>query len=118
MTDLEIAQVRSRYISEIVDIVESLHQSGIAHLDIRNDNICHDKDGLVLIDLERYEDASESAMVVTKIYHGSDLYVAGGEDWNCCQLDWKQVGLLFCELSFGNKADPFISKLIEDGEMH
>ncbi len=119
MTDAEIQQLGSWYVAQLFAIINTLHNDfGIAHLDIRRDNVCRDQDNncLVLIDLDRSKNMTLSACTYSHVYPNSDNYVVGSDDWKCEQLDWKQLGILFSSL-FGHERHEFILKL-KEGEMH
>ena len=76
-------------VQKLVQVIESFHQNGWAHQDIRLQNICFDEDCMpVFIDLDRCQEASETA------YEGKGcMYSMCG---SASQTDWLQLGLMVC----------------------
>ena len=114
-SDSVIKKKRVWYTRSLVKVVNILHSKGIAHLDIRSDNICVCNDGnLALIDLDRSCDLDDDAVIY------QDMYASGSEikqDWTAENLDWFQVGVLL-NGKFPDYAEhPFILKLKNDGEI-
>ena len=75
-------------VPKLVQVIESFHQNGWTHQDIRLENICFDEDCMpVFIDLERCRESSESR------YRGKGcMYSMHGS----IKTDWLQLGLLVC----------------------
>ena len=116
-------------VPKLVQVIESFHQNGWAHQDIRLENICFDEDCMpVFIDLERCRESSESC------YGGEGcMYSMEGS----IETDWLQLGLLVCwvlypwmgkekeekedyhtrkcEKIFKSLKDPFLKSLIGNG---
>ena len=116
-------------VPKLVQVIESFHQNGWAHQDIRLENICFDEDCMpVFIDLERCRKSSESS------YGGEGcMYSMHGS----IETDWLQLGLLVCwvlypwmgqveeekedyhtrkcEKIFKSLQDPFLKSLIGKG---
>ena len=109
------------YIRSLVNLVMSLHEQNLAHLDIRRENICisRTRDELVLIDLDRSCEATGKAILYKQKYcTNPKINIKIPVNWTNAQLDWAQVGLLLQTLypDLG-KRDAFILKLLNDGEI-
>ncbi len=109
------------YIRSLVNLVMSLHERNLAHLDIRRENICisRTRDELVLIDLDRSCEATGEAILYKHKYcTNPKINIKIPVNWTNAQLDWAQVGLLLQTLypDLG-KTDAFILKLLNDGEI-
>ena len=74
-------------VPKLVQVIESFHQNGWAHQDIRLENICFDEDCMpVFIDLDR-------CTLSEKAYVGEGcMYSMRGS----VQTDWLQLGLVVC----------------------
>ena len=74
----------------------NLHSKGVAHLDVRLDNICFTSSNeVVMIDFDRCLRSAERAAGVVDKYINSEMYTYTHDlDWTYEQLDWKQFGLL------------------------
>ena len=90
-------------VPKLVQVIESFHQNGWAHQDIRLENICFDEDCMpVFIDLERCRESSESC------YGGEGcMYSMQGS----IETDWLQLGLLVCWVLY-----PWMGKVEEEKE--
>jgi hypothetical protein len=75
-------------VPKLVQVIESFHQNGWAHQDIRLENICFDEDCMpVFIDLDRCKSSE-------KAYVGEGcMYSMRG---SAIQTDWLQLGLVVC----------------------
>ena len=99
------------YITQIVLGVGYLHDKGIAHRDLKLENILVDQDGYVkLIDFglaSRFENFSEHFDYVgTPQYMAPEIYSGASHGFG---VDWWAVGVLIYELLFGNV--PFFTRL-------
>ena len=75
-------------VPKLVQVIESFHQNGWAHQDIRLENICFDEDYMpVFIDLDRCRESSESRYIAKGC-----MYSMRGS----AKTDWLQLGLLVC----------------------
>ena len=76
-------------VPKLVQVMESFHQNGWAHQDIRLENICFDEDYMpVFIDLDRCKRSGDQA------YDGKGcMYSMGGSP---IKTDWLQLGLMVC----------------------
>lgn len=75
--------------------LEELHGKGIAHMDIRLPNICHDSHGVKLIDLDRCQSADVHSQALY-VYAASDMYTMMSDTWNNSQVDWRCLGMMIC----------------------
>ena len=77
-------------VPKLVQVIESFHQNGWAHQDIRLANICFDEDYMpVFIDLDRCIESSGRA------YIGNGCMYSMGRG-SAIQTDWLQLGLMVC----------------------
>ena len=76
-------------VPKLVQVIESFHQNGWAHQDIRLENICFDEDYMpVFIDLDRCKRSCDQA------YDGKGcMYSMRG---SAIKTDWLQLGLMVC----------------------
>ena len=111
----QIKANKSAFVHEVIAAVQELHDLGLAHLDIRIENICVNKDFLVLIDLERSEKIKTNAGSLYHIYGHHEMYQPSGFEWTVENLDWKQVGLMFKSI-LTDYQNPFITRLIDQGK--
>ena len=83
------------FVSSVVFSLNELHNGlGLAHLDIRLDNVCFDSDNrAILIDLDRCQNVNDD--VVAKVAAKSLMYPYHS-DWVYGQWDYVQVGLHDC----------------------
>lgn len=82
-------------LQQVVVAIEELHGAGLAHQDIRLDNIClHPETGVaMLIDLDRSCSASSPARRQTQ-YGQSTLYTPLNRSWIASQIDWRQLAIM------------------------
>ena len=77
-------------VPKLVQVIESFHQNGWAHQDIRLENICFDEDCMpVFIDLDRCRESSQNP------YEGNGCMYSMWRG-SAIQTDWLQLGLLVC----------------------
>ena len=90
-------------VPKLVQVIESFHQNGWTHQDIRLENICFDEDCMpVFIDLERCRRSIQSR------YRGKGcMYSMHGS----IKTDWLQLGLLVCWVLY-----PWMGKVEEEKE--
>ena len=94
-------------VPKLVQVIESFHQNGWAHQDIRLENICFDEDCMpVFIDLDRCKSSSEVA------YEGKGCMYSM-ERGSAIQTDWLQLGLMVCWV-----LDPELGQEEEEGDYH
>ncbi len=112
-----IRQNRVLYAQSLVTLVNTLHESGLAHLDLRRDNVCvsDDNKSLVLIDLDRSQKIGIGAHVFEHIYVNVKYKVH--TSWTNEQVDWLQVGIMLKKIFPEHRNDAFILKLINEGEI-
>ena len=93
-------------VPKLVKVIESFHQNGWAHQDIRLENICFDEDYMpVFIDLDRCRRSRDQA------YDGKGcMYSMGGSP---IKTDWLQLGLMVCWV-----LDPELGQEEEEGDYH
>ncbi len=105
------------YVLQVVKLLTILHGQGLAHLDVRLENICFDETttSLVLIDLDRSAPVTKQAIGLYLKYP-AESYKCSNKDWTVEQLDWKQCGILFERLFPSLKSHCFITELKEDGK--
>lgn len=114
----------------MVAAVNELHDAGLAHMDIRLENVCFlERTGdAVLIDLDRSCLKKNPASTTAVMYGASTMYnrKEGLEDWTAEHIDWRQVaimlksilcpeGILYHQLTVGKEEGPFLSSLYNDG---
>lgn len=112
----EIQMCLSNFMVLVAAALQSLHDLGYAHLDVRVPNVCFKRNQdnahiAVLIDLDR---ASPAENLEAAIYKG-EMYEKKGSRWSHAQLDWRQLGILGCRVS-KEYDDPFLSNLQEQGK--
>ncbi len=112
-----IRQNRVLYVQSLVTLVNTLHESGLAHLDLRRDNICVSKDkrSLVLIDLDRSQRIGIEAYEFAQIYVNVEYQV--NTSWTNEQIDWLQVGMMLKKIFPEHQNNAFILKLLTEGEI-
>lgn len=122
----------STFIESVHEAIEHFHLNGYAHLDVRLENICYDRDGnAILIDFDRAKPVAEQASFMIEEYGESVMYECYVETWTACELDWHQFGLMIYYIQSTNDynyhttdptvADPtgvhpFVAKLILEGK--
>ena len=91
--------------SAVVDAIDELHMHGIAHLDIRLENICFKNYQAVLIDFDRSLPTNESTELLSFSLGPSVMYSSPPDaDWTVDKLDWKQLAIMV--LSILNETPP------------
>ena len=91
------------YVKSVVSALHELHGQGIAHLDIRVENICfNESNHAVLIDLDCSQKASHS--LVSRPDSGSLLYIYK-DGWTYKQWDYVQLAIMI-----GRIVEPAINK--------
>ena len=82
-------------LQQVVVAIEELHDAGLAHQDLRLDNICfHPETGAaVLIGLDRSCNASAPAHRQSQ-YGQSTLYTPPDRSWTAAQVDWRQLAIM------------------------
>lgn len=119
LTRKEIREHPLWFSHSLIKAVRALHSMGLAHLDIRPENICvcSSNSEVVLIDLDRYQMCSDSAIALQAKYGDVDMYFVPDVSWTFEQLDWKQVGILYRELFPHSAEHCFVKTLVDEGEM-
>ncbi len=112
-----IRQNRVLYVQSLVTLVNTLHESGLAHLDLRRDNICvsRDQKSLVLIDLDRSQRIGIEAYEFAQVYVNVEYQV--NTSWTNEQIDWLQVGMMLKKIFPEHQNNAFILKLLTEGEI-
>lgn len=88
----EVKRCLGDFVSQILLAIESLHKCGLAHLDIRLDNICISEDYKpILIDLDRAR--STDMWSHNFVYPHSVMYKCDG-DFMGVQHDWLQLACI------------------------
>lgn len=112
------------FVSSVVFALQELHDFGIAHLDIRLENVCFDSDNrAVLIDLDRSAPVNKK---VRSIFGNSVMYPYHST-WVYKQWDYTQLGIMIARiLSPGSREEyhtvkpplphAFLAKLVNEGE--
>ena len=84
----------------LLEAINALHDVGIAHLDVRLENICYKEDGMVvLIDLDRSLPTDCPAITLSSYYGNSLMYRPGNDDWTCKQQDMRQLAILIGDIA-------------------
>ena len=111
-------------VSSVVFALNELHEHGLAHLDIRLENVCFDTENrAILIDLDRSQKVDE---IVHTVVAKSLMYPIRN-DWVYRQWDYVQLGLMIariiCPVSSAeyHTVEPplnhgFLEKLYREGE--
>ena len=96
LTRKEASDCLYSLVEKVGDELCNLHTKGVAHLDVRLDNICFTSSNeVVLIDFDRCSNSTRHAAGVDVLYVKSEMYTSTNYiRWTCKQLDWKQFGLL------------------------
>ncbi len=128
---VEQAKSKVMYItSGVILALNELHSFGLAHLDIRLENVCFDHDNtVVLIDLDRSLNVDDT---VTSMLSRPSLMYPFVRGWTYRHWDWRQLGLMVAHIeSPGNKDEyhsvipdfnvsllnhEFLKKLFNDGK--
>ena len=89
---IEVRKYIVVFVDQIVDAIQELHANNIAHMDIRLENICYceSTDHAVLIDLDRRDFASNTAIT----YYGNSTMYSRLPGWSCEMYDWRQLGIM------------------------
>lgn len=101
----EVRPFIADFVEKVVHTISELHQIGIAHLDIRLENICINKENLspILIDLDRSRKA-DSGPPADLMYGESQMYKCGTADnWKCSNADWRQLAILIISITDSNQ---------------
>ena len=84
------------FVSSVVFALDELHELGLAHLDVRLDNVCFDSDNrAILIDLDRCQNAN------VPVFAGmgtESLMYPFHSDWVYRQWDYVQLGLMIARI--------------------
>lgn len=103
------------FMSLTANAIESIHQYGLAHLDVRVPNVCFKITGTqfiaVLIDIDRCALATSTK----KPPYTGNLYNLP-DGWTVDRLDWKQLGLLAMSVMCIDGEDQCVQKLISEGK--
>ncbi|XP_065833761.1 uncharacterized protein [Oscarella lobularis] len=96
----DVTRCLADYFESVSLALQQLHECGMAHLDVRLENICFDgsdESGFfaVLIDLDRAKELKSRNTVSRLFYDGSVMYSAPREDWSLDKLDWRQLGIAY-----------------------
>ena len=124
LTRKEASDCLYSLVEKIGAVLVDLHSEGVAHLDVRLDNICFtDTDDVVMIDFDRYKPSSSSAAFASSVYINSEMYQCK-DGWTCGQLDFKQLGLVILWVLSGHNChqesipdlnDQFLNDLLFEG---
>lgn len=85
----------NKFVRGCVNALKELHDSNIAHLDVRLENVCIDPETKepVLIDLDRSEEITEKQIAFC--YGGSTMCSPGTSDiWTTKNSDWRQLAIM------------------------
>lgn len=83
------------FIREVVECLTELHSFGIAHLDVRLENICFTKaNKAILIDLDRSQPSDTSVEMLNLVSRKSSMYQPPFLHATAEHLDWKQVSIM------------------------
>ena len=86
---LEVAKNNLSFIKGVIIALQELHESNVAHLDVRLENICFENEQPILIDLDRWKPANSN---FSESYGSSCMYPQG--EYKCSQVDYIQLGYL------------------------
>lgn len=109
------------FMKDVIAAIHELHGVGIAHLDIRLENICVRRDNddyhPIFIDIDRSQLKSKRASFLYIKYSRTAMYKCGDSSWTCENLDWKQLGLLISLILDENEESrhDFVKVLINEG---
>ena len=84
------------FVSQVVNALQELHDSGCAHQDVRLENICYCPTTfeVVLIDMDRSCTADKPASLQSR-YGKSTMYsLPASSPWKAWNIDWRQLGIL------------------------
>lgn len=85
-----------KYVSGVVLALKELHEFGMAHLDVRMDNVCFDSDNnVVLIDLDRSQVVDEE---ISSVSTKESLMYPVKSDWTYRNWDWRQLALMIVHI--------------------
>lgn len=91
----EALPVVADFTSSTIAAIEELHTNGIAHLDIRAENICFRDGSALLIDFDRSAVCSYKACFLASLWGVSVMYTTGeGNNWDAEMMDWRQLGIM------------------------
>ena len=112
------------FVSSVVFALQELHAAGLAHLDIRLENVCFDSNNrAVLIDLDRSEPVNDTVCAIV----GDSVMYPYHSTWVYQQWDYTQLGIMIARLlSPGTREEyhtvkpplphAFLAQLVDDGE--
>ena len=116
----------SRFFVILLDAINEIHGAGIAHLDVRLENICFTEVGkVVLIDLDRSLPINYPAEELPSQYGQSLMYDTGNDDWTCEQQDMRQLAILIGYIAGNDNVHnnppnqhlhSYVQKLYNDGQ--
>ena len=121
----EIVSQRKDIIECVVTSLLKLHEAGIAHLDIRVENICWDDGHAIFIDLDRSTEVDKDATFIFGLYGKSLMYV-NIDGWTARQLDFRQLAIMIGHIERNHDVhsvppelnSPFVKKLYKEGEQY
>lgn len=80
-------------VTEVIAAVTELHEFGLAHLDIRLDNICYRVDGsVIMIDLHRSMEVTRAANLLCGF--GPSTMYPFKMNWTAENVDWRQLAIM------------------------
>lgn len=112
ITFQEARDIKHQFVKAVSEALTTLHEvDGIAHLDVRFENICYEEGSVRFIDLDRAESADWPAVNAASLYTSEMYKVPPGEEWTVAQLDWKQLGMLIQQLENSSMLDYDLNQL-------
>lgn len=98
----EALEIIVNFTSLVVLAIADLHKVGIAHLDIRLENICFKSDGTaVLIDLDRSCEMTYLAKFLSSQWGNSEMYICPDKVWTAEKMDWRQLAIMILAILNG-----------------
>lgn len=85
-----------KYVSGVVLALKEFHEFGMAHLDVRIENVCFDQDNnIVLVDLDRSQQVDN---VVRSVTTKESLMYPVIRGWTYRNWDWRQLALMIVHI--------------------
>ncbi len=115
------------FVKDVVEAITELHDVGMAHLDIRLENVCYNDSGhAILIDLGRSVETTE---IKFKSYGNSLMYCKPYKEWTAQNADWRQLAMMVhyilnkeitdyhkIEIDRGTYPDLFLCTMFSEGK--
>lgn len=114
-------------VTDVIAALTELHEFGLAHLDVRLDNICFREDGsVIMIDLDRSTKVTEAANLLC-VFGSSTMYPFK-TNWTADNVDWRQLAIMilyildrpaqpYHEITAGPSCHGFIHTMFAEGNV-